>query len=420
MVATERPTRTTAGKLPAKFTETDSSETETEDDNNITEDDNNTDIIITNQNNNTTELIKYDTEGNRLNEFVDFDEYIDFKKLINTEIMKLKAVIYSKESDTDEVLLQNKMINLKNENEKLKSDLLKQEKLIDYLICNASQSLKSEDWKVVKYNSNHYRSDQKNINLDTNISLSNTFNPIYIEHENIDVNYENELIHATISKPHHDKIINKRPNICTTEKYLEHQNQNIVPGDRTYAETTKNGKKVFLIGDSHVKRIKRNLFNKSLISGKSYIKTFSGSNTKQLNHYILPTLVDESPDIVIIHIGSNDITDRINTDPNKLAEGIINIGKKCKQFGVKEVVISSILVKSTISLTNIIRQLNRLLNEMCILNGFHYICNDNITPDFLWRDGIHLKDNGTNILAGNMVDYLNSALLCSSYINNNV
>ena len=38
-----------------------------------------------------------------------------------------------------------------------------------------------------------------------------------------------------------------------------------------------------------------------------YLKCFSGANTKQLDHYVIPVLVDEKQ-AVVIHIGSNDIT----------------------------------------------------------------------------------------------------------------
>ena len=70
------------------------------------------------------------------------------------------------------------------------------------------------------------------------------------------------------------------------------------------------------------------------------------------NHYILPNFHEDHPDVVLIHIGSNDINnqmkDRINTE--KLTGDIINIGKSCIDLGVKEVVISSILPKKNIAL----------------------------------------------------------------------
>ena len=42
--------------------------------------------------------------------------------------------------------------------------------------------------------------------------------------------------------------------------------------------------------------------------------------------------------------------------------------------------------------------------KQCVLNGFGFISNDNISRTHLWKDGIHLEDLGTNILAGNFVN----------------
>ena len=39
-------------------------------------------------------------------------------------------------------------------------------------------------------------------------------------------------------------------------------------------------------------------------------KCFSGAKTKQLDYYVVPTLVDETPQTVVIHIGSSDIMER--------------------------------------------------------------------------------------------------------------
>lgn len=37
------------------------------------------------------------------------------------------------------------------------------------------------------------------------------------------------------------------------------------------------------------------------------MKGFSGANIKHLDHFITPIVIEDWPDVVIIHIGSNDI-----------------------------------------------------------------------------------------------------------------
>ena len=76
-----------------------------------------------------------------------------------------------------------------------------------------------------------------------------------------------------------------RPNICTTENYLENYNPPTVPGNSSYATVSEFGNKFFLVGESHVNRIKCVDFNKELIGGKAFFTSFSGANSRQLDHY---------------------------------------------------------------------------------------------------------------------------------------
>ena len=115
--------------------------------------------------------------------------------------------------------------------------------------------------------------------------------------------------------------------------------------------------------------------------------------SKRLNHYILPVLHQDQP-AVLLHIGSNDMSnqtkDKINIE--KIREDIINFGKSCINLCVKEVIISSILPKNNVTLILLICLVNNSLREQCILNGFGFISNDNISRTHLWKDGIHLED----------------------------
>ena len=65
-----------------------------------------------------------------------------------------------------------------------------------------------------------------------------------------------------------------------------------------------------------------------------YFKCFRDSNTKQLNYYANRTLVDEQPNTVIVHIGSNDITtfNYSKVDVKGLAQRIIDVGKNASHM----------------------------------------------------------------------------------------
>ena len=64
----------------------------------------------------------------------------------------------------------------------------------------------------------------------------------------------------------------------------------------------------------------------------SFVRNFSGAKREDLDH-IIPSLLKEKPDTVLIHIGSNSITHIIFEDFNtdKLADEIIDIGNMCRQ-----------------------------------------------------------------------------------------
>ena len=88
-------------------------------------------------------------------------------------------------------------------------------------------------------------------------------------------------------------------------------------------------------------RIKKNLFNNSITEGRAHLNSFSGATINRLDHFITPTLKEDRPDIVIICVGSDDIMhNTINDiDAKVISKCILDIGKKCLPYGVKEVII---------------------------------------------------------------------------------
>ena len=154
-----------------------------------------------------------------------------------------------------------------------------------------------------------------------------------------------------------------------------------------------------MIGDSHLNRIKKSRFKNDNIEHAVYFKCFSGSNTKQLNYYANPTLVDEQPSTVIVHIGSNDVTkfNYSKVDVEDLAQRIIDAGKKCKSYGVTNIAMLSILVRKNHEVNEVIKKVNNLLKTLCLEQGFTFICNSAIAREMLWRDGLHLTNEGTNL-----------------------
>ena len=125
-----------------------------------------------------------------------------------------------------------------------------------------------------------------------------------------------------------------------------------------------------------------------------YFKCFSSSYTKQLNYYANPTLVDEQPNTVIVHIGSNDIT-KFNYSKVDVEDLAQSVGKKCKSYGVNNIAISSILVRKNHEVNEVTKKVNNLLKTLCLEQCFTFICNSAVARETLWRDGLHLTNEGT-------------------------
>ena len=108
---------------------------------------------------------------------------------------------------------------------------------------------------------------------------------------------------------------------------------------------------------------------------------------------------EDQPDIVIIYLGSNDITDNSinNIDVKGISKRIIDTGKKCLfQYLSKE-----------FKPRRIIRQVNDHGRDECRSTKFQFISNDNITNEYLWKDGLLLNNESTYIFASILVDSLN-------------
>ena len=91
------------------------------------------------------------------------------------------------------------------------------------------------------------------------------FSLLYNVHQNLTIKRPTSAIPSIPKKipgnskstsPHVTNTVrNKRLPLCTTENYLNIFIPITVPGNSDYASFAKNGRKVLVVGDSHVKRI---------------------------------------------------------------------------------------------------------------------------------------------------------------------
>jgi len=208
---------------------------------------------------------------------------------------------------------------------------------------------------------------------------------------------------------------NKRRPSNVIDEYPERQiyrslSPPLLPGNTSYRDVVKHGikDKICILGTSMVKGINMKFINNQLNNAFAKLRPFPGATIRQLHHYVLPTLTDDTPDTLILHAGCNDINDR-NMLSETIASNIISLAKICRQNGVNEVVISSLIVRRNYHLNKKVKEVNKLLFEKCKGEGMCFINNDKIDLSNLWKDGLHLVESGKDILSSNFLDFLTSS-----------
>ena len=119
-------------------------------------------------------------------------------------------------------------------------------------------------------------------------------------------------------------------------------------------------------------------------------------------------MIDDKPDAIIIHVGTNDILNHANH--KYIARRMINIGLDCKNNGVNEMLMLSILVKKNPNLTAIVHRVNDKLIDLYEKISFSFICNDVVTTNYSWKDGADLQDMGTHVLSNHFLKFLNNTV----------
>ena len=258
-----------------------------------------------------------------------------------------------------------------------------------------------------KVNNSRFNSiDVSNKNEVTKPCINNRMNNDVYECKNaFNNNIENNV---TLRKKRPRPVINKFSERDTLG--VSKQSKNIIPGYTKYNKAVCFGLKAYVLGTSMEKGIRRNEFNFSLKKCNTRFRPFIGATIKQMETYVKPITQDDTPDLVILPTGCNDISNK-NMSANDIAEGIINIGRYCKEHNVNNVTISSLICRSQKHLQHRVNAVNTMLMNRCKNYGLGYNDNSNIEVGFLAQDGLHLSKIGKSCLANNFINYINRYIL---------
>ena len=106
-----------------------------------------------------------------------------------------------------------------------------------------------------------------------------------------------------------------------------------------------------------------------------------------MDHRVIPNLEEH-------HVGINDLLkSRTNINVSEIAKDIIDIALCCRSHNIETIFISGIVYSTKVSHTKI-QKLNELLLSECTKYGFHLVDNEGVFKENLWKDGVHLVENG--------------------------
>ena len=149
-----------------------------------------------------------------------------------------------------------------------------------------------------------------------------------------------------------------------------------------------------------------NRFNKN---SKTIMFNFPGASFQQMLHYLDVNLEDRQINTVVIYVGINDILrDRSQSSIDGLLQNIQNMSLKCKKIGVKNIFISGLVHAIRIN-TDILGKNHVMIQNVCKKYGWFYVDNRNIQGKHLYKDDIHLTEEGKIILGRNLIFCLNKA-----------
>ena len=159
-------------------------------------------------------------------------------------------------------------------------------------------------------------------------------------------------------------------------------------------------KKIFIVGDSLLNGINENGMKKLNCNIK--VRNHPGATTEDLLDHIKPIL-RKQPDVLIIHGGTNDLTNDIDT-----TKSIENMNKLIKKISpnTKFVVSKLIRRKDKAGMEKKVNDLNASIERSCKQMNVETLSNDNIMEGNLSTKKLHLNKSGNSKLAQNLIKFV--------------
>ena len=333
---------------------------------------------------NLTEKIPIDDSTKNKTERTEAEDFIDIKfreivrSEVNKEIRQQSKLVNNEQASTtfNSVCSENSIIvHLKAEIVYLKQESMQKNKFIESLLETLNKYSVNDAFKV-----NHSLNDQSGIAV---------LQPANDCMENL---LRNTNKHNDIIAKHNDSIANVN------------KNNSVIGKERQDAPLSK----VAIIGDSILNNIEGNGISKH---GNVNVVSHSGSTSEDLKSYIKP-IIDRRPDVLVLHIGSNDLTKKDLKTDNEIdtIANLQNIINKVKKSAAQtRIAISSLIIRQDRpNIEKRVEELNGNLKTLCEENLIDYIEHSNIDESCLGIKKLHPNKKGKAYLAKNFIRYLST------------
>ena len=188
------------------------------------------------------------------------------------------------------------------------------------------------------------------------------------------------------------------------ESRLNEQNRN-----ENHLQNRRNNKPkrktTVILGDSIISRVNGLKLSKSLGGAENIVvKSFSGATTDDMRHHAIPTSMRE-PERIILHCGANDL--KAETSSEYVAENIMRVAHELSR--PTNTIAISLLCPRNDQFARKANEVNNLLEDKCLSGNIPVIFHRNMSSHHhLWRDGIHLNQDGLNQLVRNFRIFLSN------------
>jgi len=269
----------------------------------------------------------------------------------------------------------------------------------------AEPTKSAEQWQVQKPATRHITGIDK-----SPVSLQNRFAPLASNQD------EDEAIAAIckVIEQREAPLTKSTPGPVKTSFHPNRQPENQTLPSRPQSArqpSSPNLPAILVAGDSIIKnvtswQIRENLRKNGRRSRLNVsVKPFLGAQVRSMPLYLEAALQEvDKPDYVVAHVGTNDI--HAGRSTNEIREDFRKLNDYLKNKGIF-LIISLLTCRSDNHRDDILRT-NHMLIELADELGIGYSGNENINDEHLNQSRYHLKTEGSQVLATNLSNTINS------------